>query len=125
MPLLTTAEDADLEAEMLDELTDSCVVNEVTSSKNSNGVTRTKSPRGAAVDCAYGILSGRELERAQKIAPEATVGVTLPKATVVEASDVLDITDNLTDEVLSVQVVYVGKATGRRWLGVYATWYKG
>ncbi len=123
MPLLTTAEDLDLEAEMLDELTDSCVISEIVTVQTSDGETRVKSPRGPAVACAYGILSGKELDRAQQVAPEATVALTLPKSTVVTAADVIDITDALTAEVIPVQVVFVGKATGRSWLGVYATLY--
>jgi hypothetical protein len=87
-------------------LPDTCTIYSVAQTSTANGSSTTRTARAGeiGIPCRFASLQGRELQRAQQIASEADMTVTLSANTVVETSDEIDVTHAETGRVIQLQV---------------------
>jgi hypothetical protein len=88
-------------------LPDTGVIYQISKANTSNGVTKSRSARGAAKQCRFAELSGRELERAKQLAAEADCVLTFEANTTVEGTDEIDVTHAESGRTFTVQVEHV------------------
>lgn len=102
----STADLASIRAEMDAGLPDTCTVYATAQTNTANGPSTTRSARSgeSSIPCRFASLQGRELQRAQQIAAEADMTVTLSANTVVESSDEIEVTHQETGRVMQLQV---------------------
>ena len=101
----STADLASIRAEFDAGLPDICTVFSTAVTPTDNGTTRTRTARAgeSGVSCRFASLQGRELLRAQQIAAEADMTVTLSANSMVESSDEIEVTHQETGRVLQLR----------------------